>query len=342
MKKVQTFLMALLISLLTGCASTRQFIAFPDQNKGTESPEKGRIYIIRPPQSFGGGGVVDIYDGEKYVGVTTRKGFLSWERAPGVAKIQTEDPGGFSMALNVHPGNRYYLVQDFRWFKTATFHEVDSVRGKELLAETYPPKSAPPPKEYSPGNPKTPYLMRNDWGSLNGFSALYDFRRGVLGRYEVEKIYHRGPHSFRSVQFSVGVYGTTGAKVKVNFQDGTSRSGDLNVQSFPVYVGISGGRTHGSFLGKFGIGTSVYPFSGDINLHDRSGFYKASGTGVSIVLPFEGLVSFTNKSLVVRLDDEIRIPILLPPIFKNRFGGYIKGVPPMGWLYLGFSIGKLF
>ena len=34
--------------LLTGCASTRQFVALPDQTKTIENASKGRIYVMRP------------------------------------------------------------------------------------------------------------------------------------------------------------------------------------------------------------------------------------------------------------------------------------------------------
>src|SRR5262249_604038 len=73
---------------LGGCASTTQFIHFPDQSKPIEDPEKARIYVIRSSFSFNiasQSARIYVADGAGQIGYTTGHGYLCWERGPGQA-----------------------------------------------------------------------------------------------------------------------------------------------------------------------------------------------------------------------------------------------------------------
>ena len=70
MKKNIYFMpLVLLLLLATGCASTKQFVPFPDQMVRIEDPNKARIYVIRP--SIVGGAIsMEIRDGVMIIGKT--------------------------------------------------------------------------------------------------------------------------------------------------------------------------------------------------------------------------------------------------------------------------------
>ena len=47
-----SLLILVLVAIVSGCASTTQFVPFPDQAKRLDDSNKTRIYVVRPT-SFG-------------------------------------------------------------------------------------------------------------------------------------------------------------------------------------------------------------------------------------------------------------------------------------------------
>ncbi len=86
MKKPAVWFIFLLA--LSGCATTNQFVPFPDQAKDVSRPDKGRIYVMRPERMFGGALSFDILDGDTLIGQLAGGGVVSWEREPGQAEFK--------------------------------------------------------------------------------------------------------------------------------------------------------------------------------------------------------------------------------------------------------------
>src|SRR4030081_2050099 len=95
MSKGFALLAALSVTLIAGCASSRQFVPLPDQAKRVEDPSKGRIYVMRPASGFWEPGAMDISESGKFIGRTGPRGFICWERLPG-ATIVTGKAEGIS------------------------------------------------------------------------------------------------------------------------------------------------------------------------------------------------------------------------------------------------------
>jgi hypothetical protein len=127
--------------LLSGCASSDQYVHFPDQNKIVEDPGKGRIYVIRPKLT-GLGIFSDITDDGQPVGCTARQGFLCWERVPGSATIAAKTDNTNSLTLDVQAGEVYYILQTlhFGWIETDnTLELIDEQKAKDVLKKCKPP-----------------------------------------------------------------------------------------------------------------------------------------------------------------------------------------------------------
>lgn len=103
-----------LLGLLTvACASTKQYVAIPDQSKILENPEKARIYVVRPV-AYAGAVPMKVLDGEVEVGVTGPNAALCWERDPGPADISSHAGNVHHLKLEVQKGMVYYLLQRVR------------------------------------------------------------------------------------------------------------------------------------------------------------------------------------------------------------------------------------
>jgi hypothetical protein len=78
-----SLLCALLV--LTGCASSRQLVPFPDQNATDVQAGMARIYAIHTD----GKGPFPVVDGTKLIGEISGGCYVCWEREPGTATIIT-------------------------------------------------------------------------------------------------------------------------------------------------------------------------------------------------------------------------------------------------------------
>lgn len=131
--------------LLTGCASTKQFVPLPDQSKTVEDPAKGRIYVMRPA-SVGGAIKMNVTDGNTPIGTTGPKGFLCWERDPGDVVVASSSENTSRVSLAVRPGSVYYVLQHVRmgiWIARTDLETVTEDQGKLELKKCKPPKYQP-------------------------------------------------------------------------------------------------------------------------------------------------------------------------------------------------------
>ena len=114
MKHMLKMLLCLLIaSFLVGCASTTQFVPFPEQSKRVSDPNKARIYVVRPT-SFGYCVSMSVRDGDKLIGDTGPNGYLCWERDPGKTEILGKAENRARLPLDVEKGMVYYIQQHVR------------------------------------------------------------------------------------------------------------------------------------------------------------------------------------------------------------------------------------
>ena len=144
MKRIPLQLAALaaLAVLATGCASTRQFAAFPDQSKAIENPSKARIYVVRPT-NFGSAVGMKVFDGEKLIGKTGPKGYLCWERAPGNVSITGKSENKSTVQFSATAGQTYYLQQHVRFgifYARNKMSRLHPGEGKEKLQQCSPPE----------------------------------------------------------------------------------------------------------------------------------------------------------------------------------------------------------
>jgi hypothetical protein len=128
--------------LLAGCASTQQFVPYPDQTKTIEDSAKGRIYVMRPA-TVGAGISMDVSDGGKIIGSTGPHGFLCWEREPGDTIISSKAENTSAVNVPVKAGQAHYIFQHLRlgWVMARNEMEIVSEEeGKKVLKQCKPPK----------------------------------------------------------------------------------------------------------------------------------------------------------------------------------------------------------
>lgn len=105
----RTVLVGLMGFLMMACASTKQYVAIPDQSMAVGA-DKARIYVLRPV-SLGGAVPMKVSDGSTTIGVTGPKGALCWDREPGPADISSHAENVHHLKINAEKGMVYYLLQ---------------------------------------------------------------------------------------------------------------------------------------------------------------------------------------------------------------------------------------
>ena len=129
------------ISLSSGCASTKQLVALPDQTKTIEDSTKARIYVLRPiflPPLIS----MTVSDGEEKIGSTGPNGYLCWERAPGETEIRSKSENTAVLPLTCKAGEVYYIGQHARvgaLFARTSLSLLTEEQGKEKLTKCKPP-----------------------------------------------------------------------------------------------------------------------------------------------------------------------------------------------------------
>jgi len=149
----------IVLCLLTACGTTSQLVRWPDQSRVVDDQGKGRIYVIGRPFSINIPSrnvkmrVTD--DGER-IGSIVGRGYLCWERAPGIAMIASEpasSPYGSVITLPVERGKAHYVFAHIgpKWSVwvflvpgggdlAVRLEVVTEDRGKAALARSNPPE----------------------------------------------------------------------------------------------------------------------------------------------------------------------------------------------------------
>jgi len=137
-----------LIFLLSGCASTTQYVQLSDSAKkgnNFDNETMARIYVLRP-SSFGSAITFKIYQGEKFIGELGPKSYLSWQVDPANGKIEVISKAENYSVLKVTPevGKTYYIHQKVKmgWIMARTGLEwLTEEEALEMLKTLKAPKT---------------------------------------------------------------------------------------------------------------------------------------------------------------------------------------------------------
>ena len=155
----------IVLCLLTACGTTSQFVRVPDQSRVVEDEGKGRIYVIGRPFSINimsHNTNMRVFDGGELIGGIVGRGYLCWERPPGIATIASEaaaSPYGSVLTLTIERGKVHYVLAHIgpKWsvgmflpvwrhsvpgggYLAVRLEVVTEDRGKAALARSNPPE----------------------------------------------------------------------------------------------------------------------------------------------------------------------------------------------------------
>jgi len=149
----------IVVFLLTACGTTSQFVRVPDQNQLVEEQGKGRIYVIGRPFAINvmsHNTNMRVTDGGELIGSIVGRGYLCWERAPGIATIASEaaaSPYGSVITLTIERGKVHYVLAHIgpKWSAgmflvpggghlAVRLEVVTEDQGKTALAGSKPPE----------------------------------------------------------------------------------------------------------------------------------------------------------------------------------------------------------
>jgi len=126
-----------LVFLLSGCASTTQFVKAPsdkntDENMNNETMTQ--IYVLRP-SSFGSAMTYKIYQGETFIGELGPKSYLSWVVDPleGEVSIISKAENYDMLKLVPKAGSTYYIKQKVKMGLVMARTKLEWMNEKEAL-----------------------------------------------------------------------------------------------------------------------------------------------------------------------------------------------------------------
>ena len=126
-----------LIFLLSGCASTKQYVQNSDRNNSGNNYNNetmAQIYVLRP-SSFGSAITLKIYQDEKFIGELGPNSYLSWQVDPANGKIEVISKAENYAMIVITPevGKTYYIKQKVKmgWIMART--ELEWLKEEEAL-----------------------------------------------------------------------------------------------------------------------------------------------------------------------------------------------------------------
>ncbi|MBI9020161.1 MAG: DUF2846 domain-containing protein [Verrucomicrobia bacterium] len=132
---------ALLLALATGCASTKQFVPMPNQNKQVDA-DKVRIYVVRPT-TIGAAVSMKVVDSGQFIGQTGPKSYLCWDRDPGMTVISSKAENKAKVSLEAEAGKVYYIQQHVRMgllYARNKLTFLNDAEGRKIVSKCSPPK----------------------------------------------------------------------------------------------------------------------------------------------------------------------------------------------------------
>ena len=149
----------IVLCLLTACGTTSQLVRWPDQSRVVDDQGKGRIYVIGRPFAINipsHNVSMRVTDDGELIGSIVGRGYLCWERPPGIAMITSEpasSPYGSVITLPVERGKAHYVFAHIgpKWSVwvflvpgggdlAVRLEVVTEDRGKAALARSNPPE----------------------------------------------------------------------------------------------------------------------------------------------------------------------------------------------------------
>ena len=129
-----------LVFLLSGCASTTQYVKAPSINSIGESMNNesmAQIYVLRP-SSYGSAITYKIHQNEKFIGELGPKSYLKWEVNPSEGEVRIISKAENYDVLRLVPkaGSTYYIKQKvlMGWLSARTKLELmDEKEALEVL-----------------------------------------------------------------------------------------------------------------------------------------------------------------------------------------------------------------
>ena len=140
--KIKALFLLAAMAIVSGCASTQQYVRFPDQSKTVEDVNKARVYVVRP-SVVGGAISMKVSDGDTLIGKTGPKGYLCWERNPGSMELKGKCENTSCLTVQVEQGKVYHVKQSPRmgfFIARNKLEQVSAKEGRELVGKCKPPK----------------------------------------------------------------------------------------------------------------------------------------------------------------------------------------------------------
>jgi hypothetical protein len=190
----------------------------------------------------------------------------------------------------------------------------------------------------APARPKETYFYNTTWEGAGEFNITYGFaRHNWMYQYIRENALSYHPNYTHTISYGLG-YTNLNADTDVTYSNGVKLTGKFKADVVPLSICTHWIIKSGFWKGRFGIGYTMYYYSGKIDMAPYDGVYSGSGTGSNIVIPGElAIGNNLDKKSFFKVNYEIQIPIT-----KNKYtlrSSYMEGYAHTG-IFLGLSFGR--
>ncbi len=140
MKKIVLLCMAILVAMLTGCASVP--MASLDQDAKakdfTPRPDKATLFIYRN-ETFGAAIPITVSVNDRTIGQTASKTYFRFNVNPGRYKIKAHAENVAELSVDAIAGRNYFIWQEMKmgmWSARANLTQVDDSSGRAGVSES--------------------------------------------------------------------------------------------------------------------------------------------------------------------------------------------------------------
>jgi len=136
---IKLLTLILIGSLLASCASTTQYVKFPDKQLDENF---SRIYVLRP-SSFGSAVKMSIYENDKLVGKLGPKSYLKWDITEEEIRLYSKSENKDILTIKPVLGKTYYIKQQVKMgivIARTGLVEITEEEAKEKLKKLKKPK----------------------------------------------------------------------------------------------------------------------------------------------------------------------------------------------------------
>lgn len=131
--------------LLTGCASTIQYVHFPDQSKTIETAGKARLYVMFPYTTDHATAGINTFEEKTKIGMNAPNSYLCWETEPGTKTISSKVTGVFGrsarLEVALQADHVYFLKQNLNPFNfgSLSMQLLSDGEGQKVRSQCVPP-----------------------------------------------------------------------------------------------------------------------------------------------------------------------------------------------------------